>query len=198
MGSRGHPQLGNLKLGGRPASSDDRRLVGADVLESLNVGVKCPYPDSQVGILCKPGQKWNQEWSVLTPPRTEPAQHRPCLGSSRCGVQGERQDITAAWEVQGQRTGWGHPPPLHRHANTRLISEITEHLLYAGLRSKHGPSCACCRVVVTGGHLLFPFHRSTSRGSEIPFVPREGLKVGLAAQGARRVTSHDPIPTSLP
>lgn len=132
------------------------------------------------------------------PPRTEPAQHRPCLGSSRCGVQGERQDITAVWEVQGQRTGWGHPPPPHRHANTRLISEITEHLLYAGLRSKHGPSCACCRVTVTGGHLLFPFHRSASRGSEIPFVPREGLKVGLAAQGARRVTSHDPTPTSLP
>ena len=98
---------------------------------------------------------------------------------------------------RGRGWGGGTLPP-HHHANTRLISEITEYLLYAGLRSKHGPSCACCRVMVTGGHLLFPFHRAASRGSEIPFVPSEGLKVGLAAQGARRVTSHDSTPTSLP
>ena len=75
-GAVGTPKLGNLKLGGRSASSDERRLVGADVLQSLKVGVKCPYPDSQVGMLCKPGQKWNQEWSVLT------LQDRACPASA--------------------------------------------------------------------------------------------------------------------
>lgn len=96
--------------------------------------------------------------------------------SLQCGVR-----VLVAEDSAGRGAGRGiHPPPRRHAGNTqRDYPALTR---CWGLHSKQGPSCACCSLAATGGHIPIS-QTSISRVRDVLC-----LKVGLATLGARRVT----------